>query len=220
MTTAKDVLPFRRKREGKTNYKKRLSLLKSGMPRLVIRKSNKHILLQLIEYKADGDHVVLTLSSKTLLKHGWNHSTKSVPAAFLTGFLFGKAAKEKRRAEAILDIGIQQHRAGTRIYAAVKGAIDAGMRIPVGEEVFPDGSRINGLHLTTAKQDEVIALAKKLGATLPPPDVKMKEKKEEKKVPEKGTQAPMQPVHPDRVPKQERPDHVKKDERKGDKKTK
>ena len=43
------TVPFRRKREGKTNYKKRLGLLKSKSLRLVVRKSNKHILVQLVD---------------------------------------------------------------------------------------------------------------------------------------------------------------------------
>ena len=47
MTHAKHVLPYRRKREGRTNYKKRLALLKSGQPRLVIRRSNRYLQFQL-----------------------------------------------------------------------------------------------------------------------------------------------------------------------------
>ena len=31
---------FKRRNEGKTNYKKRLAMLKSGRPRAVIRKTN------------------------------------------------------------------------------------------------------------------------------------------------------------------------------------
>jgi len=33
-------VPFRRRKEGKTNYKKRLNMLKSGTPRLVARRTN------------------------------------------------------------------------------------------------------------------------------------------------------------------------------------
>ena len=43
-------LPFRRKRKGKTNYKKRLKLLLSNKPRLVIRPFIKNIIAQIVEY--------------------------------------------------------------------------------------------------------------------------------------------------------------------------
>ena len=41
---------YRRKREGKTDYRKRLRLLLSGKPRLVIRRSLRDISAQVIEY--------------------------------------------------------------------------------------------------------------------------------------------------------------------------
>ncbi len=167
MTGTRHVLPYHRKREGKTNYKKRLALLKSGVPRLVIRRSNKHLLLQLVMYQPDGDKVLATLSSKTLAKHGWTHSTKSIPAAYLAGRLFAKQLVEQRRTNAILDLGFQKHRPGTRICAALQGVVDGGVAIPVGAEIFPPGDRINGAHLTTAKPGEVAEVAKKLGVTLP-----------------------------------------------------
>ena len=58
------TVKYRRKREGRTNYKKRLELLKSGSPRLVIRKSNTSITLQLVMYESDGDKVLITYTSK------------------------------------------------------------------------------------------------------------------------------------------------------------
>ncbi len=36
------VVKFRRRRDGMTYYQKRLQYLKSGIPRLVVRTSNKH----------------------------------------------------------------------------------------------------------------------------------------------------------------------------------
>ena len=46
-TGAKYVVQYRRKRELRTNYRKRLNLLKSGLTRLIARPSNKHLVLQL-----------------------------------------------------------------------------------------------------------------------------------------------------------------------------
>jgi len=193
MTHARHILPFRRKREGRTNYKKRLSLLKSGKRRLVIRLSNRHLQLQVVEYRPDGDRVLVTVNSKALAKQGWGHSTKSTPAAYCTGFLLGKAALQHHIDEAIVDLGLQKHRHGTRICAAIKGAVDAGLAVPVGEDIFPAPERIRGEHLTTAKREEVAALAAKLGITLPegtsPPKKAKTEDKPSEKKSEKGGKA-------------------------------
>lgn len=167
MTNARHVLQFRRKREGLTNYKKRLSLLKSGKRRLIIRVSNKHVQLQVVEYSPAGDKVLLTTNSRALLKHGWTHSTKSVPAAYCTGFLLGKTAKERKINDAIVDLGLQKHLNGNRACAAIKGAIDGGLEVPVGEDIFPSPERLRGEHLTTTKKEEVAAFATKLGIKLP-----------------------------------------------------
>ena len=44
------TVKFRRKREGKTNYKKRLELLKGNTSRLVVRRSNTSLVLQTLYY--------------------------------------------------------------------------------------------------------------------------------------------------------------------------
>ena len=163
MTHATHVIPFRRKREGKTNYKKRLSLLKSGKPRLVVRRSNTSVMIQLVKYEPDGDKVLVTYNSKSLVKHGWKGSTKSVPAAYCAGYLFGQEATKKGVKDAIVDLGLQQHRAGTRIYAAVKGVIDGGLAVPVSEDVFPSAERLRGEHL----KESITAVAEKLGVKFP-----------------------------------------------------
>ncbi len=166
MATATHVLPFKRKREGRTNYKRRLALLKSGMPRVVIRRSNRHLLLQLVRYEPDGDAVLVSVSSKTLAKRGWKHSTKSLPAAYLTGVLFGQAATAKAP-EAIVDLGLQRFAPGNRYTAAIKGAIDGGLKLPASGDVFPDGARLAGRHISDAVATDAAALASKLGVVFP-----------------------------------------------------
>lgn len=141
------VVQYRRKREGKTNYKQRLDLLKSRESRLVIRKSNTRILAQIVDYCEDGDKVILSTDSKELAKYGWKYSGKNLPAAYLTGFLCAKKALAKGKKQAILDIGLQASVKGSRLYAALKGAIDGGLKIPAKETVFPDESRIKGQHI-------------------------------------------------------------------------
>ena len=48
------TVQFRRKREGATNYRKRLKILASNKPRLVVRKSLKNIHASIIEYDKKG----------------------------------------------------------------------------------------------------------------------------------------------------------------------
>lgn len=138
------TVPFRRKREGKTNYKKRLSLLKSKSLRLVIRKSNKHILAQIINYGDQGDLVLKTAHSKELQNYGWKFNTGNLPSAYLTGLLLGKKSNNE---QVIIDFGLQTPVKGSRIFAVVKGAIDAGMKIKSSEEVMPTEERISGKHI-------------------------------------------------------------------------
>jgi large subunit ribosomal protein L18 len=137
-------MPPRRRREGVTDYRARLKLVKSGKPRLVVRRTNRYVIVQLVESKAGGDRTVLTVTSKVLARYGWRAGTKNTPAAYLTGYLAGKLAVAKGYTEAIADIGMRTPSKGARVFAAIKGAIDAGLRIPASEEIFPDEARIRG----------------------------------------------------------------------------
>ncbi|MBD3209326.1 50S ribosomal protein L18 [Candidatus Woesearchaeota archaeon] len=151
--TTRRSVPYRRKRAGKTNYKKRLELLKSRQHRLVIRKTNKHVIMQIVDYHPDGDRVVASVSSKRLGRMGWQHSMKNIPACYLTGLLLARASKERDVEAAILDLGLQTPIKGSRLYAALKGAIDGGLAVPTSEDVFPSAERITGAHL----QDKAVA---------------------------------------------------------------
>ncbi len=140
-------LDKKRRIENKTNYRKRLVLLKGRLPRLVIRKTNRYIIMQLIESNDAKDSVLFSASTKELLKHGWpkdnEGSLKSLPAAYLTGFLLGKKAKGLKE-NVILDMGLIPNTKGSRIYAALKGALDSGIKINHDEEVIPSKDRIEG----------------------------------------------------------------------------
>ncbi|MEM0465221.1 MAG: 50S ribosomal protein L18 [Candidatus Pacearchaeota archaeon] len=136
-----------RRIKNKTNYRKRLILLKSKSPRLVIRKTNKYINIQIIESKNALDKVLFHVCSKELLKYGWpkekKGSLKSLPAAYLSGFLLGKIAKDFKKI-VILDTGLIPSTKGSRIYAAVKGAFDSGIKINFNEKIMPSKDRIEG----------------------------------------------------------------------------
>lgn len=133
------------KRKEKTDYKKRLSLLKSKKPRLVIRVTAKNIVAQLTNYHADGDITVVGTSTKELEKLGWKAPRCNIPSAYLVGYLLAKKTKGKV-SEAVLDIGKQVSVKKSRIYAAVKGAIDGGLAIPADAAMFPPEERISGEH--------------------------------------------------------------------------
>lgn len=139
---------FRRRAEGKTDYHRRMKLLKSKKLRAVIRASNNHIVVQIIQSKVGGDKIIVSAHSKELVsKFGWNANTGNVPAGYLTGFLAGIRAKKQDIQEAILDLGIFYHR--NRVLAAFKGILASGLEIPYSEDFFPENieETINGTHI-------------------------------------------------------------------------
>ncbi|MGQ4874116.1 MAG: 50S ribosomal protein L18 [Promethearchaeia archaeon] len=140
--------PFRRRLEGKTDYHKRLKLLKSGKLRCVIRASNNHVRIQFIESKLGGDKVLISAYSKELTtKFGWTANTGNMPAAYLTGYLAGLRAKKAKIESAIFDLGRFYHK--NRVLAAAKGVLDTGIEIPYRETFFPESidERIKGIHI-------------------------------------------------------------------------
>lgn len=137
---------FRRRREHKTDYNARIMLLKSHKNRMVVRKTNKYIIAQIVKSEEAADFTVVSANSKELKKFGWSYSLKNLPAAYLTGFLMAKKA-EGREKEVILDVGLQRSTKGSKIYAAVKGAIDGDLKVKCSEEMFPSEERIKGSHL-------------------------------------------------------------------------
>ena len=145
-------MPFRRKREGKTHYKMRLKILISNKFRLVVRKSLNSTKASIVQYNAKGDKVLFTIDSKTLGKLGWKGNTGNLPSAYLTGVIAGKKAIKEGVNEAILDIGLNNSTKGSRLYAALAGAIDAGMKIPLNTEVLPSKERISGEHISKYAQ--------------------------------------------------------------------
>ena len=140
-------VPFRRRREGKTDYRYRLSLLKSGLPRAIFRRSNRYIIVQISEFSEKGDMIIASSTSKELSKYGWKGSFSSTPATYLTAYLTGKKAMDKGVKKAVFDMGLYVPSKGSRAFAALKGLVDAGMDIPHGENELPDESRIKGEHL-------------------------------------------------------------------------
>lgn len=140
-------LPFKRRLEKKTDYRKRLGLLYSKEMRLVVRKSLKHIGAQIVEFKMKGDNTLVSASSKELKKFGWDSSTDNIPSAYLTGLLVGKRALNKKINSVVLDMGHQRNVKGSRVYAFLKGVLDAGLSVPHSPDILPSEERIKGKHI-------------------------------------------------------------------------
>ncbi len=135
-----------RRIQGKTDYKARINLLKSGKKRVVFRKTNKYIISQLVKSDEAKDKVILGITSKKLLEYGWpkesSGSLKSLPSCYLTGFLFGKKMLDKGKKQGILDLGLIVSIPKSKPYAFVKGLIDSGISIPHNEKVLPNQEQI------------------------------------------------------------------------------
>ncbi|MDD5416372.1 MAG: 50S ribosomal protein L18 [Candidatus Aenigmarchaeota archaeon] len=141
------IIAHKRRRQQKTDLKRRLGLIKSGKTRLVIRKSLSGMSVQFIDYVASGDKTIVTVVAKDLKKLGWNHSTGNIPSSYLIGLIAGKKAKQKNITEAVLDFGLQTSTKGSRIYAALKGVVDAGINVPHSEDILPSEDRLSGKHI-------------------------------------------------------------------------
>jgi len=140
MTKAKGPtfdVAFRRRREKKTNYLKRLAFVKSGLPRLVVRKTNRQVIVQFFEFNPAGDRCIVTVDAARLKKAcAWQMKCNSW-SAYLAGLLAGKEAAKKGVKNFVLDIGMQTPTKGSVLFAALKGAVDAGLEAKFNEEAVP-----------------------------------------------------------------------------------
>jgi large subunit ribosomal protein L18 len=136
---------LRRLRDQKTNYKRRSAMLRGKRDFVTVKISNENTQVQIHKPELNGDKVVASAHSRFLLKQGWNGSRKNIPAAYLTGYMAGKKAIAKGGKEAILYRGTDKYT--TRMAAALKGVLDAGLKIPAEAQSFPSEERIKGEHL-------------------------------------------------------------------------
>jgi len=145
---------FRRRREGATDYAARRKMVASNLPRFVVRDSLKNTCIQLIKATAKGDQTLVSANSKELRdEYGWKAPRGNLPAAYLTGLLAGHRALAKGYKQAILDIGLQDTTVGAKVFAALKGATDAGLEIPNTGDILPSEARIRGEHVATYAEE-------------------------------------------------------------------
>lgn len=143
----KSKVSFRRRREGRTNYRERAALLRSGRPRAVVRKSNRFVRIQIITFNAKGDQIIASGASSELAALGWAKGATTTPAAYLTGLLVGQRAKAAGVQAAVLDIGMHIPSRGALVFASLQGLCDAGLEIPHDAEIVPSPERLSGAHL-------------------------------------------------------------------------
>jgi large subunit ribosomal protein L5e len=93
---------YRRRREGKTDYRARKRLItqdknKYNSPkyRLVVRITNKQVICQIAYAEIDGDKILAQASSLELPRYGLTVGLKNYAAAYATGLLVGRRVLAK-----------------------------------------------------------------------------------------------------------------------------
>lgn len=132
----------RRRAESKTDYGARIKLLAGNIPRVVVRRTNRYLIVQLVTSSLAQDTVVCSANSKELLGLGWNSekagSLKNRAAAYLTGLLLARRAQTHSIKNAILDLGMQRNMRGGRLYAVLKGVSEGGVSVPHQKDALPE----------------------------------------------------------------------------------
>lgn len=190
---------YRRRREGKTDYKQRQALVtqdknKYMQPkyRFVVRITNRFVICQVVYAEIIGDKVVAQAHSRELAKYGLKVGLKNYAAAYCTGLLLarrvlekfnlgevyagneevdGSVVKtekngreyfvaelddEKRPFRAFLDVGIRTTTTGSRVFGALKGAVDGGLDIPHNEKRFPGYNRDLGKYDADVHKEHIM----------------------------------------------------------------
>jgi len=165
----------RRRREGKTDFKARKALILSSLPRLVTRGSLKNITAQIVIAKPKGDEVLVAAHTSELReKYYWKAPTGNVPSAYLIGFLCGLKAKKEGITKAVLDIGLTAPTKGSRLFAVLNGALEAGIEVPCDEsKLVKDRSKGDhiakyGKILGAGSEEYAATFSKYLGQELSP----------------------------------------------------
>jgi len=163
----------KRRRQGKTDYHARKALVtqaknKYNAPkyRLVVRFTNKDIIIQIINSELTGDKVFAAAYAHELKRYCISHGLTNWAAAYATGLLVARRALKKldldedfvgveeadgeftlteategdesrRPFKCYLDVGLARTSTGARVFGAMKGASDGGLLIPHSESRFP-----------------------------------------------------------------------------------
>lgn len=93
---------FRRRREGRTDYRQRKRLCtqdknkyQSPKYRLIVRFTNSHVICQIAYSLIDGDRILTQASSRELTRYGLICGLKNYAAAYCTGLLVARRLLQK-----------------------------------------------------------------------------------------------------------------------------
>jgi large subunit ribosomal protein L18 len=126
----------------------------------------------MVTAEIEGDRTLVAASSRELAGYGFTGSTSGSPAAYLTGMLFAVKALNADYQRAILDIGLHRATKGAKVFAALKGAVSAGLDIPHSDDILPDDSRVKGASIASYAPDRAGNLVQNVEETM---DAIMKE---------------------------------------------
>lgn len=175
---------YRRRREGKTDYGARKALIlqdqrtiNTPKHRLVVRRSNRDVICQIVMAHINGDTVMCSAYSHELPRYGIKVGLTNYAACYATGLLLARRLLKKlkldtifqgvkdatgadkplpevekgpRPFKAILDVGLYRTSTGSRVFAAMKGACDGGLNIPHNDK------RLVGYNPKTKKLDAAV----------------------------------------------------------------
>ena len=137
---------YRRRREGKTNYYRRYTYVLNRSDRVVVRLTNTDVIVQFVKFDPKGDITVAAAHSRELMKFGWKGDENNSTACYLTGYLAGLRAKKAGMTSASADLGLFTPTKGARIFYVLKGVIDSGVKVPMGD-VGVNNDRLAGKHI-------------------------------------------------------------------------
>jgi len=161
---------FRRRREGKTDYRARKRLVtqdknKYNSPkyRFIVRITNGDVICQFAEAKIAGDKIISSAYAHELPEFGIPVGLTNYASTYATGLLAARRLLKQLKLDdkykgntgdvgedfnveeladgprpffALLDVGLRRTTTGSRVFAALKGAIDGGIEIPHSERRF------------------------------------------------------------------------------------
>ena len=61
-------LRFKRRRNGETDYRRRMKMLRGGIARAVVRVTNTQTICQLVNYETTGDTTQVSIDGSTLVE--------------------------------------------------------------------------------------------------------------------------------------------------------
>jgi len=163
---------YKRRRQGKTDYAARRILLKRDRNkydtrkyRLVVRKTNRKIIAQIVYSTLTCDKVVCHADSQELTRYGVKLGHTNYPAAYCTGLLLARRVLKQFKLDdkyegcpevtgewhenmaeeeddpnpltAYLDVGLTRTTTGNNCFGVLRGAVDGGLNVPYSERRFP-----------------------------------------------------------------------------------